>query len=496
MANIIDELIVLLKLDTKPFKKAADEQVRTVQGTTKKIQISEADAERIERSRETSRDKRQKDSVRKQKVADRERTKSAEEFGRTVKNVALGAVGAVLGFESLKGAITFLGNLNTATAALGRTSANLGVSAHDLQTWGLAVEQIGGDSKEAQASFGALSQQLTALKLRGEVGPLIQFFQNLGIYVRDAKGEVKDLTTLLGEIPGAAGKRGLSRRDAFNLANAAGVSEGVFNLLYAPNSKQLLDSASANTYANEGAINRSAEAQRKVTNFKQKVTKDIADFKDDAILDPLHTYLRAVAFPVVAPYKAAVAGTTDLFESLFGERGATVGVRNNNPGNLEDRSGRQRRFATAAQGAAALEQDIDTKITRDKLNTLRKIISKYAPAGDGNDVEAYLKDVSKRTGYGVDEPLSGKYLPAVRFAISDAIIHHEQGPKGYAQTARALATPNVGPTAGAAGDVNTVSIGQMTVNTQATDAQGVTTDFLGAMQRRGYLSQSNTGITP
>lgn len=489
MPQIIDELIVLLKLDSRPFKKAAAEQAQTIQATTKKIKISAEDQKRIEDSQEVTRTKREKDRVRKQKGADREAGRSAQEFGDKVKNVALGITGAFLGFESLKGAVTFLGNLNASTAALGRNSANLGnVSAHDLQTWGLAVEQIGGDSKEAVASFGSLSQQLTALKLRGEVGPLIQFFQNLGIYVRDAAGNVKDLTSLLGEIPGAAQKRGLSRQDAFNLASSAGVSEGVFNLLYDKDREGILRDAGARAFATQHDIDQAQKGQRKIAGVKQAITGTIGRKFYDAVDNPLGAYRDALLSPIEGPI--------DLFQQAFGTAGATAGVRNNNPGNLEDRKGRQRRFGSLAEGAGALSSDIDYKIDRDHLNTMRKIISKYAPAGDGNDVEAYLKDVSKRTGIGIDSPISSR---EDRFKLVDAMMAHEQGPKGYAQITRALSTPGAGGATtnhNAGGNVTTVSIARVEVNTQATDANGIATDFMGAMNRKGILPQANTGMTP
>lgn len=521
MPTIIDELVVLVKLsakqaikETKELEKAVEQTAAAVQNTNKKTadssKVSAADRKRIEDSqaqraaeREKNQEKQRKDVERQQsraradklregKKADRESAKSKQELGDKVKGVALSVAGAFLGFESFLGAVKFLGALNTSTAALGRNSQNLGTSSQDLQTWGNAVEQVGGDAKEAQTTFAALSQTLTGFKLRGESSPLLQLFQNMGVYVRDAKGNVKDLTQLLGELGAAMQKRGLSRADAFNLAQGAGISEGVFNVLYDKNSAAILANARSNAFADAATTEKAQKLQTWFNQKKQGVTAAGVDWLTGAIDHPGQTYLDAVVSPITAPYNAAVAGTTDLFSALFGEKGASLGVRNNNPGNIEDKFGKFKRYVTMKAGAVALGADLDYKIDRDGLKTIRKIISKYAPSSE-NDTAGYISEVSKSVGLGADDEITSA---AQRSAIISAIIRREQGAKGAAQVSRALATPGLaGSTTNTrnGGDVN--FHGDVNINSQASGGSGVATDFMGAMQRKGVLSQANSGMT-
>lgn len=130
------------------------------------------------------------------------------------------------------------------------------------------------------------------------------------------------------------------------------------------------------------------------------------------------------------------------------------GVRLCNPGNI-------RHSKTLWQGEADLQPDPDfvafkapewglravAKILltyqRNGLNTVRKIISRWAPPNE-NDTEAYVRDVSKRVGVNPDEPidLTNAHLMC---AIVKAVVRHENGQQPYADEvvtkAVALALP-------------------------------------------------------
>lgn len=493
MSNIIDELVVLVKVDGKPAKKGLDEQVASIEQAKKRINVSAEDQARIENSRAVRVKEREQRQEKERKQRDRDRAKSTRELGDTVKDVAFSLGGAVLGFETLKGALGYLSNLAGSTAALGRTSANLGLTAVGVQAWGNAVQLAGGDAKEAQTSFAALSQQMTAFKLRGEVGPLLALAQQNGVFTRDAQGNAKPLDELLPQIVDAVRSR-YNRADAFNLLNGAGVSESLFNLLADPNRASYLAQGRGAAYASDANVQRAQKLQAKRAAVRQGVDKFAVDAIDTFTEDPVGTFLDPTVNPLTrGAYDYARGKTTDLFESVFGQRGATVGVRANNPGNLMDRSGHLREFVTMTGGEAALSSDIDTKIDRDGLNSIRQIISKYAPAKAGNDTEAYITDVEHRLHLDRDDPITTREQ---RMQLVDAIVRHEQGKAGAAQVTRAISTPGA-----VAGDTNnggdtTLHVGTINVNApHARDANGVAGGIVTAMDNR-LASQSNTGITP
>lgn len=118
------------------------------------------------------------------------------------------------------------------------------------------------------------------------------------------------------------------------------------------------------------------------------------------------------------------------------QAGGVRGIRNNNPGNLEasqdfqwqGQTGNDGRFATFTSpehGIRALGVNL-LSYQRRGLNTISKIISRWAPPQDNNDTSAYIQKVSTALGVSPHTPLNIA-SPSVLSALSKAIIHHENG---------------------------------------------------------------------
>lgn len=100
------------------------------------------------------------------------------------------------------------------------------------------------------------------------------------------------------------------------------------------------------------------------------------------------------------------------------QRNLPRGLRNNNPGNLRrssiawqgkvphaqssDRDFEQ--FTTMQAGVRAMATDIVNDIVRDRKNTLRLLITEYAPPNE-NDTTGYINQVAKRVGISPDAPI-------------------------------------------------------------------------------------------
>ena len=117
----------------------------------------------------------------------------------------------------------------------------------------------------------------------------------------------------------------------------------------------------------------------------------------------------------------------------------TRGIRNNNPGNIRHNPANAWRgqtgkdsagfaiFDTATNGIRALAKLL-TNYMNSGTNTVRKIVTKYAPAIE-NDTAAYIDAVAKRLAVAPDFPLAAYHLePLVK-----AIIHHENGMQFYSE---------------------------------------------------------------
>jgi hypothetical protein len=194
------------------------------------------------------------------------------------------------------------------------------------------------------------------------------------------------------------------------------------------------------------------------------------------------------------------------------------GMRNNNPGNLEygkfaiangaiGSDGRFARFASPEAGISAMSNLLRSYGARG-INSINGIINRYAP-GNENNVAAYIADVAKRTGFNAGAALDLNN-PAVMQALVSAMIMHENG-RGYSGDTMSRAIANaravgsiptgnalasmVAPSVATGGTSTTdVKIDNITINTGATDAQGIATAIRPAIEKYTFATQANTGV--
>lgn len=111
------------------------------------------------------------------------------------------------------------------------------------------------------------------------------------------------------------------------------------------------------------------------------------------------------------------------------------GIRNNNPGNIEDNTaflgmvGSDGRFAiyeTPFYGIRAMGRQLKLYRDRDRINTVAGIISKWAPPNE-NNTDNYIRFVSERAGVLEFAPLTDSDYPRVVAAM----IQLENGQQPY-----------------------------------------------------------------
>lgn len=116
------------------------------------------------------------------------------------------------------------------------------------------------------------------------------------------------------------------------------------------------------------------------------------------------------------------------------------GIRNKNPGNIDfspsnnwvGQIGIEKgvpkprfcEFVDHQSGIRALGKLLQTYYNKHGLNTIRKILVRYAPDLE-NDTGAYIATVSKRTGLLPDQVIKNIKDPAVLGELMKAIIRHE-----------------------------------------------------------------------
>ena len=119
-------------------------------------------------------------------------------------------------------------------------------------------------------------------------------------------------------------------------------------------------------------------------------------------------------------------------------RGASpLGLRNNNPFNLEFRNigwrgeigtdGRFSIFDTAQNGIRAGMINIHTKMTRDGLNNVRKLITRLSPSFE-NPTESFINFVAGRLSVSPDQPIR---FESTIIQLSKAIIQFENASQPF-----------------------------------------------------------------
>ena len=104
--------------------------------------------------------------------------------------------------------------------------------------------------------------------------------------------------------------------------------------------------------------------------------------------------------------------------SYLGQSSFPRGIRNNNPGNLVKTSigwqgkkspntdGRFEQFTAFVWGVRAQIKDVRGDIVNDGKNTIRKLITEYAPAFE-NNTSGYINQVTNGMNMNADTPLTG-----------------------------------------------------------------------------------------
>jgi hypothetical protein len=121
--------------------------------------------------------------------------------------------------------------------------------------------------------------------------------------------------------------------------------------------------------------------------------------------------------------------------TIAGNQALPRGLRNNNPGNLRSwpcagSSGGYAAFASPEDGLKAAGRNLIAYQDKYGIDTISKTISRWAPAGDNNNVPAYIAAMSKSTGYGADQNLNF-HDPKVLAPMISGLVKHENGQNPY-----------------------------------------------------------------
>jgi len=133
---------------------------------------------------------------------------------------------------------------------------------HEVNKWGLAVEQNGGHAEELQADVANLASSITNFKAGKGISELLALVQRAGVAIFDADGKTRNLFDILKGTGDYL--RQFNRADASALGRSAGLNEGTLNLLLlqeAAQRRRLADAEKQNNL-DDAASERAAALQK------------------------------------------------------------------------------------------------------------------------------------------------------------------------------------------------------------------------------------------
>lgn len=164
--NVIDELVVLLRLDADQYKKA-DKQVSTlVDQTEKKMQ-----------SVDTKRKRRDADQIKRNKAL----TQGVKELAFGMRGLAV-TIGSLLGVGSAAGLVATIAAFGKYETGLNRATVATGLSNRELQSYGATMRRLGADADAGAQAIAELAKEQKTFNQTGSA-PTMQALARMGVRI-------------------------------------------------------------------------------------------------------------------------------------------------------------------------------------------------------------------------------------------------------------------------------------------------------------------------
>lgn len=552
MPTIIDSLLVTLGLDTKGFTEGAAEAERAQQrlkdSATKDVKAvgeagakAGASAQKVGKERDTqakAEEKRQNEAERKAKARQGDQKKRTDSTIEGLKSIGLFAAGAVLGFETLKGAVEAYADTSGKLANLSRIAPTIGASVKEAGALGKAFEIVGGKAEDAIGDISKLGHAQYSVLMHNP-DAMAGYARRLGVSLFDSKtGQQRDKVAIMKDIGDALRKQTSDVQAQAMYAREMGLSEAAIQLFVVKTTAERDKALSIAEAANK-ADQKSADAARKqseswsrikaqVQGVKEsivgaiaptitKITDALGDSMENAkgFKDPL-SGLGIGGSRAGRDYKGADAPYAADFSAAEKKYGlphgllAAIASREShfNPNAQATRNGQ-----VTGQGLMQLNPTYFKgagKSTTADINTaageLHTLYAKYRKMYPEKQALA-LAVAHYNGGTRVDNALSGKIDPKTHkpTTLRDETKSYVPNVLGdmnrnaaFAAGASAPAAgggtkpPGGGPGAGGGGQ--NVHIDEINIVTAATDANGIASTIAPAVQRKGVVAQANGGL--
>lgn len=505
MATVIDKLLVQIGLDSKGLTKGMD-------ATLKQLKESEKATAKIAKNNRKNKKQVIEDS---EESADalKEENKQYAILSRSLAGMAKGFV-AVAASRKVLSEISDLSNVERVSKFLGMTSTQVGT----LQK---ISENIGDSSQGALNSVADMYNAITGLELEGKNSELFKYFSRVGVSVTDQNGKLKDTRTLLTDI-----RKGLmgvqDERQRAYLARQMGLGEGL-TYLFSKDDKEFnaaLDTAEKQSQSVADASKKAQTATEEFNKAKNELKAggmDILAGKGGEVLErtkegagSLYQKSKEKAGEAFDWAKEKIKGVSKrgdvshamnyLMEkgglsreeaaafvgSFVGESQLSTGAINPSSkatGIAQWLGARKKRFEQK-YGYQLKDATLDEQLQYvvDELKTTEKgALKNIRGAMTGSTAEERIKQATEM----IEKPIygyeRGDSTPALmarkKQAALDSFVNSLQQTNQYRQPIQTASTSPI-----------TIN-GDITVNTQATDAKGLVRDLSQQIGRKSALAE-------
>lgn len=436
---------------------------------------------------------------------------STEQLAGFAKRLT-GVFFAVRGVEDVIG---YFKDLHTQLADIGFQAKNLGVMGTEISRLGEVSKLFGGQIEDAADSVQGLQAAVFNLKFRGQMSDSLMMLQRFGIAYMTASGHARDIVDIARDaarVIDAQEKAGVIRGggERYQMALSFGLTGG------------LASAAAQGAKGFDAALKKANQDQKAITErtIRGQVELDRALTRNSAQLGAASSVMLSQLTPAIIQLSKDVTrlaidaeqkiepllkGFVNFFEkpplglgklektlgfggSLFAGLGALSLLRSGAGALLRGMAGRGLLSVGAegligAAGGASLIGGTAAGYTLDKL------FPKNWLAQFGGWLGSETYDLTHREGGGGPTPLSERSGKIVRIPSTPTIppTPNAQRPASAAQASGGSPLALVG-----AGGTN-VEIGSITINTKATDANGIAADLSGAIKRKLIVSSADAG---
>lgn len=487
MPTIIDSLLIELGLDTSKFDSAQKKSVE---------ELRKFDEQQQKTAKKTQDEAR----------------KTANEFNKTTQAV-LEYFLAYVGVSQIK---DFVANTTKANVEVGRSAHLLNMSAQELKTWGDMAEITGGSIETMTGTIQGLQQSLAEIT-RGNAEVLKPAAMLGALEAFDINSQTVDLYKLSDAI--ANFRKTHTEAVTYSWAKSLGIDEKSFLLLEQGSEalhKQFKDFDALNRVIQENSENANKLNKEWIETKKQ--AQSLGNTIYDYLLTPIRLVNKGLQYSILG-FRALFSGSLDPIrdsakrkvEAMDAEKAGKpeYGVsssgaqpprneRNKNPGNLKygdfaikhgaiaaDKEGFAI-FPTMEAGVAAQQALLKSKYDQG-LDTLHKL---YYGSGNtkgwlGNEADLKdapnaIKNVASMTGLGENQHIDANQLSMIRQAMqnNEGMIGSRVNAQGGGR--------NINNT-------SEVSIQNMNIHTNATDATGLAKDLPRQLKNNAMMGSAMLG---